>query len=90
MELNEQQKKVMELVDSFSAKFMELKECLLKLGLPDSDNLRIGIMYLDDGYLRGREAIMALSQAQPAPADKEPANDAETVVDVDLKTAAAH
>jgi len=49
----------LDVLNEFSEKYMELKQYLLSLKLSDTGNINIAIQYLDDGYLRAREAIFA-------------------------------
>jgi hypothetical protein len=46
-------------LEEFGKRFMDLKLYLLKLNLPNIENVRICIQYLDDSFMRGREAIFS-------------------------------
>lgn len=50
----------LEKLNEFGKRFMELKSYFLKLQLQDQENVRLAIERLDDGFLRGREAICSI------------------------------
>ena len=66
IEVTEDQKKKLDILNAFGDKFMAVKAFLLDLGLPETVNFSLAIQYLDDGFLRAREAIMAVAEvSQP-------------------------
>ena len=65
MNIDEQNKKSLENLKGFFDIFMEMKNYLVDLNLPYSDDYRLAVEHLDDGFLRAREAIFV----KPIPND---------------------
>lgn len=64
----------LERLNEFGKRYMELKAYFLKLQLQDQENVRLAIERLDDGFLRGREAIFSPAIVQEYE-DEKAAND---------------
>ena len=62
-------------LNEFGKRFMELKGYLLKLNLDSHENVRMAVEHLDDGFLRGREAICAVPMVSDMQDDTVPEED---------------
>ena len=70
-------------LNEFGKRFMELKAYFLNMNLASQENVRLAIERLDDGFLRGREAIFSPAIVQEYE-DEKVANDSAPVEEIPL------